>query len=113
MEYQYFLYHIQISQDNADGTLTRLYDQQDVVWDAVWARDFSFLQNIHSGSGAHQTTYLMGTKDSFPGGKMARLQSWPPTHWTVSKAKDVDGTAWLHQGDVNPEPTNVVYIWSS
>jgi len=25
----------------------------------------------------------MGTRDFFPGGKMARLQSWPPTRWTV------------------------------
>jgi len=36
-------------------------------------------QLLYLGSGAHPTSYLMGTRDSFPGGKATRAWSWPLT----------------------------------
>jgi hypothetical protein len=32
-------------------------------------QDFSLLLNVQTGSGAHPTTYPMGNRGSFPGGK--------------------------------------------
>jgi hypothetical protein len=34
-------------------------------------QEFSLLRVIHTGSGAHPASYIMGTEDSFPGGKAA------------------------------------------
>jgi hypothetical protein len=37
------------------------------------ARDFSLLHSVQTGSEAHPTSYRMGTRGSFPGGKVARV----------------------------------------
>ena len=36
-------------------------------------------QNIQTGSAAHSDSYSMGTRDSFPMGKVARVWNWPLT----------------------------------
>jgi hypothetical protein len=42
----------------------------------VGARNFSLHRRVQNGSGAHPTTYPMGTRGSFPGGKAAGEWSW-------------------------------------
>jgi len=37
----------------------------------AWARDSSFLQSFHTGSGAHPAFYSMGTGDLLSEGKAA------------------------------------------
>jgi hypothetical protein len=41
---------------------------------------FSFEPLFISGSGAHPASYTLGTRVSFPGGKVARAWSWPLLH---------------------------------
>jgi hypothetical protein len=43
----------------------------------AWAGNFSFHHRVQNGSGAHQASYPMGTRGSFPGGKAAGAWSWP------------------------------------
>jgi hypothetical protein len=43
------------------------------------AGNFSLHHRFQDGSGAHQASYPMGTRGSFPGGKAAGVWSWPPT----------------------------------
>jgi hypothetical protein len=43
-------------------------------------RDFSLLDSVKIGSGAHPTSYPMFTEDSFGGGNAAGAWSWPPPH---------------------------------
>jgi hypothetical protein len=45
---------------------------------------FSLL-HVETGSGAHPTSYPIGTGGSFPGGKAAGAWSWPPTSAEVKK----------------------------
>jgi hypothetical protein len=45
----------------------------------VGAGNFSVHHCIQNGSGAHPTSYPMGTRGSFPGGKATRVWSWPLT----------------------------------
>jgi hypothetical protein len=42
-------------------------------------KNFSFLHSVQPDSGAHPASYPMGTKGSFPRGKVARVWSWPLT----------------------------------
>jgi hypothetical protein len=44
-----------------------------------WGQDFSPLRVIQTGSGAYLAPYPVGTRGSFPGGKVARVRSWPLT----------------------------------
>jgi hypothetical protein len=44
----------------------------------VWTRSFSLLHSAQAGSGAHPTSSPMGTKSSFPRGKVAR--AWIHIH---------------------------------
>jgi hypothetical protein len=37
----------------------------------LWTVQFSLLHVVQTGSGAHPTSYLVGTGDSFPGSKAA------------------------------------------
>jgi hypothetical protein len=43
------------------------------------AGNFSLHHRVQNGSGAHSTSYPMGTRGSFPGGKAAGAWSWPLT----------------------------------
>jgi hypothetical protein len=43
----------------------------------VGAGNFSLYHRVQRGSGAHPTSYPMGTRGSFPGGKAAGVWSWP------------------------------------
>jgi hypothetical protein len=43
------------------------------------AGNFSLHYSVQNGSGAHPTSYPMGTRGSFPGGKAAGAWSWPLT----------------------------------
>jgi hypothetical protein len=43
------------------------------------AGNFSLRHCIQTGSGAHSSSYPMGTRGSFPGGKAAGAWSWPLT----------------------------------
>jgi hypothetical protein len=45
-----------------------------------WAEDFSLSIHIQTSSRTHPTSYPMGTRGPFPGGKVARAWSWPLTH---------------------------------
>jgi hypothetical protein len=49
------------------------------VWFPAGAGNFSLHHRVQNGSGAHPTSYPMGTKGSFPGGKVAGAWSWPLT----------------------------------
>jgi hypothetical protein len=42
-------------------------------------QEFSLLHVVQTGSGVHPTSYTMGTKGTFPGGKAAGEWSWPAT----------------------------------
>jgi hypothetical protein len=37
----------------------------------------NILHVVQTGSGVYPTSYIMGTGDSFPGGKAAGALSWP------------------------------------
>jgi hypothetical protein len=41
-----------------------------LVFDSWGAGNFSLLHRVQNGSGAHPVSYPMGTRGSFPGGKM-------------------------------------------
>jgi hypothetical protein len=41
--------------------------------------EFSLYHRVQNGSGVHPATYPVGTRGSFPGGKMAVAWSWPLT----------------------------------
>jgi hypothetical protein len=43
------------------------------------AGNFSLHHRVQNGSGAHSASYTMGTRGSFPGGKVAGAWSWPLT----------------------------------
>jgi hypothetical protein len=43
------------------------------------AGNFSLHHCVQNGSGAHPASYTMGTRGSFPGGKVAGVWSWPLT----------------------------------
>jgi hypothetical protein len=43
------------------------------------AGNFSLHHRIQNGSGAHQASYQMGNRGSFPGVKAAGASSWPVT----------------------------------
>jgi hypothetical protein len=43
------------------------------------AGNFSLHHSVQNGSGAHPASYPMGTRGSFPGGKVAWAWSWPLT----------------------------------
>jgi hypothetical protein len=43
------------------------------------AGNFSLHHRDKNGSGAHPTSYPVGTRDAFPGGKAAGAWSWQPT----------------------------------
>jgi len=60
--------------DKATGRVTR-------VWFPVRAVKglFPLCHYMHTSSGAHLASYPMGTKSSFPRGKVARLWSWSLT----------------------------------
>jgi hypothetical protein len=45
----------------------------------VGAGSFSLHHHFQTGSGAHPTSYQMGTRGSFPGGEAARAWGWPLT----------------------------------
>jgi hypothetical protein len=49
------------------------------VWALVGARNFSPHHRIQTGSGAHRASYTTVTKGSLPGGKVAKVWSWPLT----------------------------------
>jgi hypothetical protein len=63
---------------------------------------FPLLHNIQIGSGAHQTSYPLGTGDSFPEGKVAGAWSWPLTSiqcrgqdwWSYTSTPSYVFTAW-------------------
>jgi hypothetical protein len=40
------------------------------------ARDFSFLHSIQTGSEAHLSSFLMGTRSSFLGEKQSRYETY-------------------------------------
>jgi hypothetical protein len=43
------------------------------------AGNFSFHHRVQNGSEAHPASYPVGTRGSFPGGKVAGAWSWPLT----------------------------------
>jgi hypothetical protein len=45
----------------------------------VGAGNFSLHHYVQNGSETHAASYLMGTRGSFPGGKVAGSWSWPLT----------------------------------
>jgi hypothetical protein len=45
---------------------------------------FFFAIISKTSTGAHPASYSVGTKDSFPGGKVASIRNLPPLHYTSS-----------------------------
>jgi hypothetical protein len=50
-------------------------DRRTIVRFPAQATDFSPLQNVHTGSGAHPASYSTATADSFPGVQLPRRQA--------------------------------------
>jgi hypothetical protein len=48
-------------------------------FESRWGQELSRLHVVQTGSGAHPTSYPIGTGFSFPGGKAAGAWSWPLT----------------------------------
>jgi len=46
-------------------------------FDSRQNRDFSLRHSVQTGSGAHPTSYPMGTGFNFHGGKEVGARSWP------------------------------------
>jgi hypothetical protein len=55
----------------------RLDDLGSRVWFLVGAGNFSLHHRVQNISGAHPASYPMGTRGSFPGGKVDEAWSWP------------------------------------
>jgi hypothetical protein len=49
-----------------------LDDRGSTVRFPAWTRNFSLHHRVQNGSGAHPSSYPMGNRGSFPGGKAAR-----------------------------------------
>jgi hypothetical protein len=73
-----------------------LDDQRVWVWFPTWARDFSFLHNVQTGSGAHLSSYTKGTGDCFWGGKAERVWSWPLTPSSPKVKNGGSSSLFLH-----------------
>jgi hypothetical protein len=50
-----------------------------LVFESQKGQEFSLLHIVQTGSQAHQTSYTMGTRGSFPGGKVVGIWSSPLT----------------------------------
>jgi hypothetical protein len=81
--------------------------------------NFSLLHRVQNGSGAHPTSYPMGTRGSFPGGKAAGAWSWPlhlvPNEWSYTSTPQYTSMAWCSvkaQGQLTLPFTNVSYCYS-
>jgi hypothetical protein len=68
------------------------------------AGNFSHHHRVQTGSGTHSASYPMGTRGSFPGGKVAAAWSWPlfSIYWW-------DHNAWSY----NSPPQYVLIAWCS
>jgi hypothetical protein len=66
---------ISTSWDTSVGIETgyELEDRGGPSFDSRWGQEFSLLQVVQTGSGAHSTSYPMGTEGSYPGDKVARV----------------------------------------
>jgi hypothetical protein len=53
----------------------KIYDRCSEVRFPAGAGNFSLLRRIQTSSGVHPGSYSMGTRDSFPGGKVAGLEA--------------------------------------
>jgi hypothetical protein len=53
------------------------------------AGNFSLHLLVQNGSGAHPASYPMGTRGSFPGGKVAGAWSWPLTSAEVKEWEEL------------------------
>jgi hypothetical protein len=58
--------------------------------------NFSFHHRVQTGSGAHPASYPMGTRRSFPGGKVAVVWRWPLTYISC-RGQRMSGTSPLPQ----------------
>ena len=58
------------SQDSSVTIVTRLMPGT-LGWILTEAKDFSLIQNVWTGSGAHPYSFAVGSVGSFPGGKVA------------------------------------------
>jgi hypothetical protein len=61
------------------STVIRMDDRDSRVRFLARTGNFSLHHRVQNGSGAHPASYPMGTKGSFPGGKVAGAWSWPLT----------------------------------
>jgi hypothetical protein len=65
-----FIQGIKQSRDSSVGiALDYGLDDQGSI--PAWAGNFSLHHHVQNGSGAHPSSYPMGTMGSFPGGKVA------------------------------------------
>jgi hypothetical protein len=67
------------SQDTVVSIVTRLWAGWSRVQVLAEANDLFVLQHVKTGSGAHVAPSSMGTRCSFPGGKVVRVWVWPFT----------------------------------
>jgi hypothetical protein len=67
-----------ISRDRSVAIVTG-YNLQARVRFPTGERDFSLLHSVHTGSGAHPVSYIVGTGSSFHSGKAAGAWSWSLT----------------------------------
>jgi hypothetical protein len=86
-ELSYFLYTLEICvcvYKSHDRSVSRalgygLDEQGSRVRFPAGAGNLSLHHRVQTGFGAHPTTYPMGTRGSFPGGKEAGVWSWQLT----------------------------------
>jgi hypothetical protein len=71
------------------------------VWD-LWGSDFAHLHNIHTGSGAQQAFYVVGTLGSFPMYKVARpcycshFSAAVESTWNCISTSPLEGQLYLY-----------------
>jgi hypothetical protein len=73
--YNKYILHC-VSQGRIVSIVTRPHNRGIVVSFLVGSRDFSIRQIVVISPGAHPPSYLMGTRDSFPGSKAVAVWSW-------------------------------------
>jgi hypothetical protein len=78
---EYIYIYINKSRDSSVGIALGygLDDRGSRVQFPAGAGNFSLHHRVQNGSGAYPPSYPMGTRSSFPGGKVAGAWSWPLT----------------------------------
>jgi len=84
--YDKYILHC-VSQGRIVSIVTRPHNRGIVVPFLVGSRDFSVHQSVEISPGAHPPSYLMGTRDSFPGSKAVAVTQLAPYIYLLSRLR--------------------------